>query len=320
MEYKINSGVFGSIFTLPTEIADRHLKLASAAQLKVILYIFRNLSTLPNISEIAKQLRLPESEVEDALLYWINSSVLESAQAPKAEATISQPLQEGKPKKTVRPEKILPSRTEVGAAMSENEAFRDLLSEAQLKFCRTLKISESATLLWLLEDQGMDISLILMLFEYAVQERRCNIGFIEKTAISWLDSGIDSIYAAEQHIKKVYSQKTAWKAVEKCFGIEDRKPSDKELENSHKWINEWGFGEDMLKAAYNACVDTKSKFIMSYTVKILEDWHNAGFKTPADIKPNSPKKGNPKNGGSSIATYDIDLVQQMLGKGYGEED
>ena len=42
MSYKIDLGAWGSIFAVPTALVDSHIKLASGAQLKVLLYILRN--------------------------------------------------------------------------------------------------------------------------------------------------------------------------------------------------------------------------------------------------------------------------------------
>ena len=40
--YKINPNSYKSVFVLPTEIADKHLRMAGKAQLKVLLWLFRN--------------------------------------------------------------------------------------------------------------------------------------------------------------------------------------------------------------------------------------------------------------------------------------
>ncbi len=314
MAYSINPSVFGNLFTLPADIADKHLKLANEVQLKVILYIFRNSAAAINPNNIALTLRLPLSEVEDALLYWANCGILNGETSLEPEKT----YEESRPAKRIKAQKVMPTRAEVGRSAAENPAFKNLLDEAQFKFGRLLKVSESSTLLWLLEDQGMDISLILMLFEYAAQENHCNIGFIEKTATSWLDAGIETISDAEKHIKTLYQKRTAWRVVMRAFGLEERQPSEKELEYSNKWINEWGFTPDILKRAYDTCVDTKSKFIMSYTAKILEGWQKFGFKTVGDIEKGEAEKKSAKPKKNNYATYDIDLVEQMLNKGYGE--
>ena len=42
MSIKINLGAWNSIFAIPTDVVDKHLKLASGISLKVLLYILRH--------------------------------------------------------------------------------------------------------------------------------------------------------------------------------------------------------------------------------------------------------------------------------------
>ena len=59
---------------------------------------------------------------------------------------------------------------------------------------------------------------------------------------------------------------------------------------------------DILTAAYEECVNQKSKFSMSYVAKILENWHKNGDK------PTESKKETKNN----FATHDLDLFEKML--------
>lgn len=317
MKYLVNPTAFQGAFTLPSLVADKHLKLATANQLKVILYIFRHIAETPTEEEISAYFRMPVNEVNDAICYWISAGVLMGENANIV--VTEQALTPEKPKKKTRTDIIKPTREDVGKRAAESEKFRYLLQEAQIKFGRLLKNNESSTLLWLFEDMGMEVSLILMLIEYALSENKCNLSFIERTAVEWSGNGVTTIAEAEKYVAATYKKKTAWRVVEKAFGIEDRLASSKELENSDKWINAWGFKEDILRLAYEVCVDTKSKFSMQYVSKILDTWHTKGCKTAEDAKALNEKQNSkkPKNK-SDYATYDIDLVEQMLNKGYGE--
>ena len=44
MNYYINPAVLTAVFTVPTDVADKHLKLARGEHIKVLLYILRNMS------------------------------------------------------------------------------------------------------------------------------------------------------------------------------------------------------------------------------------------------------------------------------------
>jgi len=68
MKYTINIAAFGNTHPLPDEIVDKHIKLASSKQLRVILYIFRHLSSAPSALEIAEAVGISEYDENDALI------------------------------------------------------------------------------------------------------------------------------------------------------------------------------------------------------------------------------------------------------------
>ncbi|MBR4073738.1 MAG: DnaD domain protein, partial [Clostridia bacterium] len=263
--------------------------------------------------DIAEFLDIPVSEAEDALKYWTTLGILmndsEPASAPKVQAPA-----------VVRAEK--PTRSDVARRGAEDKNIMFLLREAQLKFGRNLKSNEASTLVWLYDDMGMDVSVILIVVQYAVSEGRGNISFIEKTAIDWLNKGVASALDAEGELAEAARKKNAWNIVRTVFGMEKRLPSDKESKYANCWVNEWKMSKELLKAAYDACVDTKLKLSMSYVNGILEGWHKAGVEKPEEIekktaKPqkeikNGGKKGGNKGGKNGGATYDLDLFEKML--------
>ncbi len=304
MEYSVNPSVFSSVFTVPCEVADKHLKLASDAQIRVLLFVMRNISKGISPALIAKELGLPESETEDALLYWAQCGILNSAQPVRAEAACE--------KAAIKSE--LPTREDIIKRGMEDEKVKLLLREAQLKFGRNLKNNESSLLVYLLDDCGMEISVIFMLLQYAVSEKKCNLSFIKATATKWINAGVEDVHGAEREIVKAAKQKVAWKIVERAFGIESRRPSERELQLSSLWIDEWQMSEDVLRQAYEVCVDAKAKLSVPYISKILERWHAKGYKTVADIKSEKTEKSPKKVSGKkySYSGPDLDLFEKML--------
>ena len=49
MSYSVNPSAFKSIFAVPTDIVDKHIRLANEHQLKVLLWILRNSPDNPDI-------------------------------------------------------------------------------------------------------------------------------------------------------------------------------------------------------------------------------------------------------------------------------
>lgn len=300
MAYYINPKNLTSVFYVPNCVSDEHLKLSTHLQLKVLLCFLRNSANENVVTSISEMLCLPESEVLDALKYWTKLGVLMS---DSETVTAVSPAQN-----VVKNEK--PSRSDVIKRGSEDERVAFLLREAQLKFGRNLKSNESSCLLWLYDDLGLDVSVILLAIQFAATEGKANISFIEKTAVNWANNGVENIADAEKEIAEFAKRKTAWNLIMSVFGIEKRKPSDKELSYFDKWINEWKMSKDLLKSAYNICIDANGKLSMAYINKVLENWHKDGVKTPDEIETKQKKVQSVKT--TKGATYDLDLFEQMI--------
>lgn len=296
MKYYINPTTFSAVFTLPVSVVDNHFKFAKAEHIKVLLYVMRNMSSDMDEEFIAQNCGLSIFETEEALLYWADSGILLPKNATE------QPKNKDKPV-VKREEK--PSRLDV-AKRGDDPKIRYLLNQTQIKLGRNLKSNEASTLVWLYDDQGLDISLILLIIQYAVAYKKANIRFIESTAISWIEKGISDTLSADAELQKMALSEQAFNIVANAFGLEKRKPSSKETELSYLWVNEWGFEKDMLERAYEECIDKKSKFSFAYTAKILENWHEKGYKRPSDIQVKQ------KTTDEGFASYNIDEFEKML--------
>ncbi len=303
MKYYINSNALLSTFSVPSAVADKHIKMAGALQLRVLLCVFRNAAEEISEEKIARTLSVSTEDVTDALKFWTFCGVLSSDDAP----AVTESLQVQEKPRTVRASSVKPSREEVARRGIENEEIAFLLRQSEQKFGRALRQNEAATLVWLHDDEGMSVALILMLIEFSISEGKGNIGYIERTALSWIDDGVEDISAAEQKINEIYKSRSCWSIVQKAFGIDRRMPSKKEEEFALLWIGERKIGNDLLTEAYNRCIDNTGKFSIPYIAKILDKWYKDGVKTVSDIKENAAKKKP-----DSIAAYDSTLFDSML--------
>ncbi len=299
MGYFINPAALMPFFAVPCSLADKHLKLASPDAVRVLLFVLRNPEREISPETIAEFFKMDVFDVCDCLDYWVNAGVIGSQKE-------KQPVEEEKAVKTVRAKAIKPTRAEIARRGAESEKVRFLLNEAQIKFARPLSENESATLLWLLDDAGVDVSLILMAAQYSAQKGKCNIREIEKTCLDWADNSVTTIAEAEERIALLNRQETAWRMLTAVCGIEKRNPSTKEREACDLFINEWGFSREMIKAAFDVCVDATGKFSLPYMKKVLAKWHKEGYKTVEQTK------GATKQPKKSTATYDMDAFLKKL--------
>ena len=149
MGYNFNPQAFGNFFYIPNAVVDNNIRLASEIQLKVLLCACRNFSSGINPTAIASDLLLPESEVTDALLYWVQSGILLCDSATPVNVKVEEKISVS----TVKSEK--PTRNDVATRGMEDAKVRFLFSEAQQRFGRSLKQNESSTLLWLMDAYGI---------------------------------------------------------------------------------------------------------------------------------------------------------------------
>lgn len=302
MGYKVNPASLFGAFSVPSEVVDKHIKMAGAVQLKTLLYIFRNPASPIDAEAISAYLSVSAADVRDCLSFWADAGLLLlDGEAPKALS----PAPDA-PVIHVRPHTQKPDRAEVAKRGNENKEIAFLLRETQQKLGRTLRQSEASTLVWLYDDEGMSVSVLLMVIEFAISDNKANIGYIERTALDWLDNGVETPADAEQRIAEIYKNRNYFAIMRRAFGLPDRLPGKKETELSKLWIGEWKISGDMLRAAYEICVDNTGKYNLNYISKIIKEWHQKGITKAEDIPSDSPKKNN------DFTTYDKSLLDDML--------
>ena len=298
----INTQVFANTFSFPSDAVDKHIKLASAVQLKVLLYIFRHSSEELDAKDIATALSIDENQVADAVCYWSGTGILKApVNTARTENT--------EKSKTARMQSAKPTREEVARMGATDDRLQHLFREAQSLFARPLRQAEASTLAWLYSDEGMDVSVILMLLQYAVRENKISTRFIESTAIDWIDSGVETLADVEAKMAESLKLDQCVKIVFSAFGIKDRKPTKKEKELSLLWVDQWKYDRKIFEKAYEICVDTTSEFSIPYIKKIIEKWHKAGIKTVEDIKEEVKPVKEKKN---DFAAYDKKLLDQLM--------
>ena len=69
MKFSINLGTWNSVFAVPTQVVDQHLKLAGGVHLKVLLWLLRHAGTEVDIADISKTLGIGTADIKDAMQY-----------------------------------------------------------------------------------------------------------------------------------------------------------------------------------------------------------------------------------------------------------
>ena len=316
MEYRLHMGPWNSVFAVPTALVDRYLKLAGKEQLQVLLWMLRHGGEAFSPEALAQELALDQDAVLDALDYWQQEGLLASREgqltpaaqpeAPQAPAAPHAPAQApGLPPKR---RLVRPDTQHLAARMGESEEIRFLMQEAQATFGKTISPAMAATLLAMCDDYGLPVEVVVMLLHYAKDVGKTGTAYLDSVARDWAESGVFTLEAAEKKLQELEEHRQAWAKVQSAAGLPRRAPSRKEEDAAYRWVYQWKFTGEMLRAAYERCVDNTGKFNISYINKILEGWHKQGARNLQEVDALEAKKKEEREQGTS---YDIDQLEKM---------
>ena len=138
---------------------------------------------------------------------------------------------------------------------------------------------------------ALPTEVILMLLHYAAElfeekyggSRRPSARAIEKEAYIWANQEILSLDRAEDYIRAQKKRRGDIGAVRAVLGIRDRDFSPTERKAVSAWLD-MGFGEEAIAIAYDRTVVNTGSFKLRYMNRILENWHEAGLHTAAEIE------------------------------------
>lgn len=314
MSIKINLGSWSSVFAVPSKIVDEGLKYSDGVKLKVLLYVLRNSDKELDDDDISAGTAVNVTDIPEALDYWVSLGVLSKTKNEYTfpESTnenvsdnnsnveininsvvhnteiennpiVNEEKTEQKHRFTVtRPQK--PDYVFTSQRLAVDEELTLLVNEAQAAFGKTLANSDISTLLMLKDTCGLPLDVILMLIHYCISIGKGNMRTVEKIGIGWADDGIYTVEAAENKIRQIKLTNKNFAIVSSAFGLSNvGSPTKKQLEFGDKWVGEWKFSPEMIREAYERCVDTKGSLNYKYIDGILKRWHANGIRNTNDI-------------------------------------
>lgn len=345
MSIKINLGVWNSVFAVPSKIVDEGLKFSDGVKLKVLLYVLRNSDKELDENAVSSATGVNVTDIPEALDYWVSMGILQKSDgeySPVSESTeepvieikadynsIEEVKQEHiseKETKTVTVEDIAddvnaskqhftvtrpqkPDYVFTSQRLAVDEELKFLVGEAQLALGKVLSNSDISTLLMLKDTCGLPLDVILMLIQYCISIDKANMRTIEKIGIGWADEGIYSVEAADNKINQIKQTSKNFSIVSAAFGLKNvGSPTKKQLEYGDKWVGDWKFSPEMLREAYERCVDSKGTMKLSYIDGILKRWNANNIKNREDLEKFEKTPNKPSTRKTS---YDIDELEKI---------
>lgn len=303
MPYHPSAVLWEQVFAVPCAVADSHIRLCSGVALKVLLLILRHPGAPADADSLAKRLNLPAADIADALNYWVESGVLvyegaPSCAPPQAASTGILPPQKAAPVTLPRQRPAYP-RDEAVSIIERDKILHGLLQEGQAVFAKPFTSADLDALVGLYSFYGLSAHYILTLLHYCDSIGKRSMGYAEKVAASWMESGVDDA-SVDAHVDALMRRRSNEGRVRSAFGIHDRHLVPKERDMIARWFDSLGFDLDMIGLAYEITVERTGKLAFGYIDKILASWHQQGIKTPAQAKKESAKAPAGRAGESAL--------------------
>lgn len=286
MSYIFNSAVLGSMFAVPAQVVDNYIKLASASQLKTLLWICRHISEPIDAAKISQEIGYSVGDVDDALTVIAGWGVLIGTDVTFTPA----PIPSEKPKITEQPKHLeeiaasKPSSEQIMTRCKEDPEILAMFSDIEKMLGKTLGYDSRSTLLMMHDHYGLPIEVIYMLVDYCKSVGKSGFSYISKVGKTWGEKEIDTIEKADEQIKILNSCNKLWKEFAEMAGIQNPRPSSSQSAYLRTWSVELKFNVEMIYLAYEEMLNHSSKISFPYMNKILMNWHSKGIKTPDDIE------------------------------------
>ena len=328
MGYKVNPANLGAVFVVPSQVVDKHIRLAGGQQLKVLLWAMRHANDGIDIDMMCKDLKFERSDALDYLQYWLETGILLSddgiqnthAVEKKEEKPISEEMTKEPSVKILTD--ITPSRPsaeEIAVRAEESPDIKFLLMETQAKLGRTIGYDGQCTLIIMHDNYGIPVEVILMIIEYAVSVGKANFHYISAIGKDWGEREIDTIEKADEQIRRLRSANKLWVSFATMAGLSNTRPTQAQAKLLSVWSNDWGFSVDMIFLAYEEMTNNCRRLSFPYMNKVLESWHNDGIKTPKDLEEYKKGKRSAQgtDGKSTVSatkaepSYDLDEFKQQ---------
>jgi DnaD/phage-associated family protein len=280
----------------------------------VLLYILRHSEGFA-AEKALSDLSVSDAVFDRAIGFWIAKGVLANRGGEIMLNTDIITVAKKAPVAEIKASRPEYDFVQISDTITKDKQLSALLASVQSRFSKPLSSASVKSLYMLYDYYGFPTEVIFSLVSYCTQSGHESFKYIEQVALDWYSKGITTEERAAHHIAQLEEKRSHEYAARRIFGIGDRGFTQKEKNMIAKWFDSFGFGEDMLTAAFERCVAATGKLSLTYIDKILEKWSAAGIKTVQEADkadedfettkkaPRSKKNAAPVKGEK---TYDVD--------------
>ena len=237
------------------------------------------------VADNAAQNNLQNSVVNNAAQNILQNSVVNNA--AQNISTVNTRMHDSvvEKLKSQTPDKAASSQKEY--TLDEIKEFRKNPDISELFFIietylkHTLSSTDTNMVLYWLDELHFSTDLVEYLVEYCITKGHSSLRYMNKVALGWADAGIKTVDQAKDDAA-AHSQ--IYYSVMKALGITGRNLVDSEVSLINKWVGEYGFDIELVKAACSKTISAIQKPSFEYTDSILANWKKKDVHTLKDVE------------------------------------
>lgn len=237
------------------------------------------------VADNAAQNNLQNSVVNNAAQNILQNSVVNNA--AQNISTVNTRMHDSvvEKLKSQTPDKAASSQKEY--TLDEIKEFRKNPDISELFFIietylkHTLSSTDTNMVLYWLDELHFSTDLVEYLVEYCITKGHSSLRYMNKVALGWADAGIKTVDQAKDDAA-AHSQ--IYYSVMKALGITGRNLVDSEVSLINKWVGEYGFDIELVKAACSKTISAIQKPSFEYTDSILANWKKKDVHTFKDVE------------------------------------
>jgi len=339
MEWKWNYGQ--GVLVLPSTVPEAD---ATPEQLRVLLWLASDPTLFAKPAQLARLAGADREEIGEILDFWQSVGVLsngkEAQESKKAQrkptdkpakpatdtkkttsATEAKPAAEAKPAFLARADELPNySTAELSDLLEKSQSLRVLIEEAQNTWGKIFNPYETTILVGLSDYLGLDNEYILLLLAHCKRVGKKSLREVEYYALRLVDKGITDATALEEYIKCNEMRRSIEGKIRTMFGLGSRAFTTKEETMINNWAS-YGYGEDIIRRAYDITVGTAKEASIPYANSILKCWHSEGLDTAAQIDAKLDAEREKKGQAVMTGSFDTDdFFEAALKRSYSTTD
>lgn len=237
------------------------------------------------VADNAAQNSLQNSVVDNAAQNNLQNGVVNNAAQNISTVNIRMQDSVVEKLKSQTPDKTASSQKEY--TLNEIKEFRKNPDISELFFIietylkHTLSSTDTNIVLYWLDELHFSTDLVEYLVEYCITKGHSSLRYMNKVALGWADAGIKTVDQAKDDAA-AHSQ--IYYSVMKALGITGRNLVDSEVSLINKWVGEYGFDIELVKAACSKTISAIQKPSFEYTDSILANWRKKDVHTLKDVE------------------------------------